>query len=77
MVLKTFSVQESVYSKFSNFCKERGISMSKQVQLFMEAFIEDEPEIRGEYIEKLEKIRKQKSIHVGTIDDFKKRYSVK
>ena len=33
MVLKTFNVQEVVYGKFSHFCKEHGISMSKQVEL--------------------------------------------
>ena len=39
MVLKTFNVQEVVYEKFSHFCKGRGISMSKQIDLFMQSVI--------------------------------------
>ena len=76
MVLKTFNVQESVYSQFSKFCKEHGISMSKQVEIFMESMLEDEPEAKKEYLEKLERIRKQINIHIGTLEDFRKRYGV-
>lgn len=73
MVLKTFNVQEEVYKKFSSFCKEFGISMSKQVEMFMENFISKEPEAKKEYLEKLEKIRKGKFIKV---DSFAKRYGL-
>ncbi len=73
MVLKTFNVDEVIYSKFSNFCKTNGISMSKQVQIFMEAQLEDEPEARKEYIERLDKIRKGKFVR---IDNFAKRYGL-
>ena len=73
MVLKTFNVQEEVYSKFSCFCKEHGISMSKQVELFMESQIEDEPEAKKEYLEKLERIRKGKFIKVKS---FAERYGL-
>lgn len=76
MVLKTFNVQEEVYSKFSKFCKEHGISMSKQVDLFMESQIEDEPEAKKEYLEKLDRIRKQKTIHIGSLESLKKRYGI-
>ena len=34
-----------------------------------------EPELKPEYIEKLEGINKQKSINVGTIEDLRNRYS--
>ena len=34
-----------------------------------------EPELKPEYIEKLERINKQKSINVGTIEDLRNRYS--
>jgi len=67
MVLKTFNVQEEVYKKFSSFCKEHGISMSKQIELFMESQIEDEPEAKKEYLEKLERIRKSKFIGVRVL----------
>ena len=36
-----------------------------------------EPELRPEYIEKLGRIAKEKSIHIGAIGDFKRRYSRK
>ncbi|MBI4919632.1 hypothetical protein HY837_06885 [archaeon] len=73
MVLKTFNVQEEVYKKFSSFCKELGISMSKQVEMFMENFISKEPEAKKEYLEKLERIRKGKFIKV---ESFAKRYGL-
>ena len=76
MVLKTFSVQEKVFDKFSRFCKERGMNMSKQIEIFMESIAEEEPETKKEYLEKLEKIRQQKSIHIGNLSNFKKRYEI-
>ncbi len=71
MAIKTFSIAEDVYDKFSNFCKERGMSMSKQVEFFMESVIENDPEVRKEYLEKLERIRKGKFIQ---IKNFEERY---
>jgi antitoxin component of RelBE/YafQ-DinJ toxin-antitoxin module len=71
MVLKTFNLNEAVYKKFSDFCKENGISMSKQVEIFIEAQMEEEPKVRQEYLQKLEVLRKGKFIKVS---DFKKRY---
>ena len=71
MVLKTFSVQEEVYHKFSSFCKDRGMSMSKQVEMFMESIVQDEPEAKKEYLEKLDRIRNGRFIHVKS---FAERY---
>jgi len=73
MVMKTFSVGEEVYSKFSSFCKENGINMSKQVELFMESMIEQEPEAKKEYLEKLNRIRKGKFVKVS---NFAERYGL-
>ncbi len=73
MVIKSFNVSEQVYDKYSKACKERGISMSKQVEIFMEAQLEEEPEAKKEYLEKLESIRKGKFIRV---DNFAKRYGL-
>lgn len=42
MALKTFNVQEETYDKFSSFCKGHGVSMSKQVEMFMESMLEEE-----------------------------------
>ena len=71
MVLKTFNIDEGVYKKFSEFCKENGISMSKQVNFFIESQMAEEPKVRKEYLEKLDRIRKGKFVKVP---DFKKRY---
>ena len=57
MVLKTFNVKESAYLKFSKFCKAHGISMSKQISMFMESMVEREPKAKEEYLKKLERIR--------------------
>jgi hypothetical protein len=77
MVLKTFNVEEESYKKFSEFCKGNGISMSKQIGFFMKSVVEDEPEVKKEYLDKLDRIRKQKTIHVGSLYDFKNRYGMK
>ncbi|MCX6665079.1 MAG: hypothetical protein NT038_03315 [Euryarchaeota archaeon] len=73
MVLKTFNVQEETYLKFSRFCKEHGISMSKQIELFMHAVMAEEPKAKKEYLEKLDKIRKGKFI---PIENFTERYGL-
>lgn len=75
MVIKTFNLEEDVYKKFADFCKENGLSMSKQVNIFIKAQIEIKPKIREEYLHKLDTIRKGKFIKVGSIEDFKKRYA--
>ena len=76
MVLKTFNVEEDVYKKFSSFCKGNGISMSKQIDFFMKSIVEEEPEAKKEYLQKLDKIREQKTIQIGSLENFKKRYNV-
>jgi len=74
MVLKTFNLEEEVYEKFSDFCKENGISMSKQINIFLKSQIEETPQIREEYLKRLELISKGKFVKVGNIEDFRKRY---
>ena len=74
MVLKTFNLEEETYRKFSNFCKENGISMSKQIDIFIKSQIETKKEVREEYLKKLDNIRKGKFITLNSIDDFEKRY---
>lgn len=72
MTLKTFNLDPATYSKFSSFCKERGLSMSKQVQFFMQSIVE-EPPIKEEYVRKLDEIRKHSFVKVP---NFKKRYGL-
>lgn len=73
MALKTFNVEETVYKRFFDFCKGHGVSMSKQIELFMESMVEEEPEAKQEYLKKLERIRKGKFMRV---DNFANRYGL-
>ena len=75
MVIKTFNLEEDVYKKFADFCRENGLSMSKQVNIFIKAQIEVKPKVREEYLQKLDMIRKGRFIKVGNIEDFNKRYA--
>ena len=74
MAIKSFSVEDATYKRFSAYCKEQGLSMSKQVEFFMKSVIEDDPQARKEYLDRLERIRAQPSIHIGTVEEFKRRY---
>ena len=71
----SFNLEEETYKKFSDFCRQNGISMSKQIDIFIKAQLEEKPKVRAEYLQKLELIRKGKFIKVGSIEDFKKRYA--
>jgi hypothetical protein len=51
--------------------KDKGEAINLVVEKFIEA--ENEPELRPEFIAKMKKIQKQKSIRV---DDFAKRYGL-
>ncbi|MFH1174426.1 MAG: hypothetical protein V1725_04790 [archaeon] len=73
MVIKTFNVDETTFQQFSRFCKDRGMSMSKQVQMFMESVVTEEPKVREEYLKKLEQIKKGKFIRVKS---FAERYEL-
>ena len=73
MTLKTFNLDENTYRKFSEYCKENGLSMSKQIDIFIKAQLEEEPKVREEYLKKLERIRKGRFIRV---DSFSKRYEL-
>jgi RNase P subunit RPR2 len=49
---------------------------SQAIEYMAEHYEEEilEPQLRPEYIEKAKKISKQKSIHIGTVEDLKKRF---
>jgi hypothetical protein len=50
---------------------------SEAINVLAEEYEEEimEPKLRPKYIEKAKKIMKQKKIHVGTVDNLRKRYS--
>ena len=58
MVLKTFNVDSEIHKRFSTYCKDHGISMSKQIETFMRAQMEEDPELRKEHKEKLDRMSK-------------------
>ena len=64
MVLKTFNVTEEIYNKFSAFCKAYGISMSKQIDMFMRSQVEEEPKAKKGYLQRLNRLRKGNFIKV-------------
>ena len=51
----------------------------KAIELLVSKYIEeeDEPELRPEFIEKAKRIMKEKSIHIGSLENFRKRYGIK
>jgi len=77
MALKTFNIDENTYKEFSKFCKENGISMSKQIEIFIEAQISTEPRVRQDYLDKLDKIRKGKFIKYSSVEALRKATSSK
>jgi len=70
---KTNRVLNIVKAKFGLKDKSEAIDMmAKQYE-------EDimEPQLRPEFVAKMKRISKQKKIHIGSIDDFRKRYNIK
>ena len=60
MVLKTFNLDEEVYGEFSEFCKENGISMSRQINIFIQAQMAKKSVDRNKLLDKLKKMRELK-----------------
>lgn len=75
MVLKTFNLDETTYNRFSQFCKEHGLSMSRQINFFINAQIAETKQIRESYLKKLAKIRKGKYHHFTSFEEFEKAVS--
>ena len=73
MAIKSFNIDQDVYARFSGFCRENGISMSKQVETFMASQVEEEPKARADYLRKLDRLGKGKFISVNS---FAKRYGL-
>lgn len=72
MAIKSFNLNEDIYDRFSKTCKENGISMSRQVEMFMESQLGDREEIKPGYLKKLKKIQKGKYHKFNTVKDLRK-----
>ena len=55
--------------------KDKSEAINKMAHNFKK-FVKIEPEIRPEYIKKLKRIQKQKTIKIGTMKDFRKRFGL-
>ncbi|MFH1788488.1 MAG: hypothetical protein ABH834_03820 [Candidatus Altiarchaeota archaeon] len=71
MVVRSFNVSEDIYGRFLEFCKARGVSMSKQIEMFMRAQVSDELEIKKEYLDRLAQIRKGKYLNFKSLDELR------
>ena len=40
MALKTFNIDDAVYKNYSKHCKKKGISMSRQIEIFLRNEVE-------------------------------------
>ena len=70
MVIKTFNVSAETYAEFSQYCKEIGVSMSKQVDIFMKSQVAEEPVVRADYLRKLNALRAGPFIKIkGSLKD--------
>lgn len=56
--------------------KDKSEAINKMAHEF-KRFVRIEPEVRPEYIRKLKRIHRQKTIKIGTLEDFRKRYGLK
>ena len=54
MAIKTFNIDEQTYAKFLAFCRDKGVSMSKQLEMFMKIQIKEKKflmkETAAEYV---------------------------
>ncbi len=55
--------------------KDKSEAINFVTMKYGEEFLE--PELRPEFIEKMKKIEKEKIVHIGSFEDFKKKYGEK
>jgi len=74
-------IDERTYNILNSFKEKKGLedagaAIEYIVAEYEEELIEPElnPEFNPEFIEHINKIEKQKPIHVGTVEDLRKRY---
>lgn len=55
--------------------KDKSQAIDKMAEEYEEFIFE--PKIKPSYLKKLKKIEKSRTLHIGTIEDFKKMYKIK
>ncbi|ADN36316.1 conserved hypothetical protein [Methanolacinia petrolearia DSM 11571] len=73
MSVKSFSISDDVYEKYSSECKRLGLNMSKQIENFMKFQLDEEFAVREEYIYKIDKLRKER---FRPVSDFDKEFEI-
>ena len=70
MAIKTFSIDDKIYKKYSKFCKENGINMSKQIEFFISSQLAENSKNRNKYLDKIKAVRKGKFVDENFIQEF-------
>ena len=68
----TNRVLNTVKAKY--MLKDKGKAITFLVNKYIET--ENDPEFRPEFIKRMQRISKEKTIYVGTMEDFDKRYNI-
>ena len=79
MVQAIINIEDRTNKILSVIKAKYGLKDESEAINFIVAEYEEEmlePELKPEYIEKLKKIEKQKTIDLGTIDNFRKLYGL-
>jgi Protein of unknown function (DUF2683) len=79
MVQAIINIEDRTNKILSVIKAKYGLKDESEAINFIVAEYEEEmlePELKPEYIEKLKKIEKQKTVEVGTIENFRKRYGL-
>lgn len=79
MVQAIINIEDRTNKILSVIKAKYGLKDESEAINFIVAEYEEEmlePELKPEYIEKLKKIEKQKTIDLGTIENFRKRYGL-
>jgi hypothetical protein len=79
MVQAIINIEDRTNKILSVIKAKYGLKDESEAINFIVAEYEEEmlePELKPEYIEKLKKIEKQKTIEVGNIENFRKRYGL-
>ena len=74
MALKTFNIDEIVYKNYSKHCKNRGISMSKQIENFLKEEVGKITSLPNNKNKKFQKIEKISKNSCGLIEHHLKKY---
>ena len=70
MTIKTFNLDDKVYKKYSKFCKENGINMSKQIEFFICSQLAENAKTRNKYLDKIKAVRKGKFTDENFIEEL-------